>query len=86
VSLDNADKVIEGGPLKPAFGLSGALAGAAPVREMEVLAPIPAVPIWETPPFSRFGKNLVKLPKRTFFPYPTDSAAKINLLKCPNYP
>src|SRR5579862_8086735 len=25
VSLDNADKVIEGGPLKPGFGLSGAV-------------------------------------------------------------
>ena len=25
VSLDNADKVIEGGPLKPFFGLSGAV-------------------------------------------------------------
>jgi hypothetical protein len=25
VSLDNADKVIEGGPFKPFFGLSGAL-------------------------------------------------------------
>ena len=25
VSLDNADRVIEGGPLKPGFGLSGAV-------------------------------------------------------------
>jgi len=27
VSLDNADKVIEGGPFKPYFGLSGAVRG-----------------------------------------------------------
>jgi len=30
VSLDNADKVIEGGPFKPYFGLSGAFPQSAP--------------------------------------------------------
>src|SRR5882757_599428 len=47
VSLDNADSVIEGGPFKPSFGLSGALeASAGAVRETSFHRPPPALWNW----------------------------------------
>ena len=47
VSLDNADSVIEGGPLKPPFGLSGAVeASAGAVRETSFHRPPPALWNW----------------------------------------
>jgi len=51
VSLDNADTVIEGGPLKPAFGLSGDVPSRSDSISMRMSQPVavldqpPTVPL-----------------------------------------